>query len=221
ASTPPVASGPGRCGWARTRCWRSPVRATGAGTSPCATSGSRSPTGASRGLRPGTGARARSSSGATSPSAPSATRCAATCPRSPWRTWFPGPQARAPRRWTRPASWWTTSSPTGRVTACCTCGTRPPRALPPRARSAACSPAQPVVDEHHPEEGGDPVADQEQEVLVLAAGPDRGLERDAHDVADHAGARRRERPALAERELDAQREEGHRAAVDVDHVGRD
>ena len=86
------------------------------------------------------------------------------------------------------------------------------------------APAEPEVDEHHGQPGCDPVADQEQERLVLAAGSDIGLEDQAAGVADDAGQDRQQGSPLAEGHAhlpDAEGDQGHGPAVDVDGVGRD
>ena len=77
------------------------------------------------------------------------------------------------------------------------------------------APMQEVVSDHDREVGGDPVGDEEQEVLVLTAGCNVGLQQEPNPEPYSAEDKGRERPPLLDGKLDPQCEEGHRPGVNV------
>src|SRR5438105_9997160 len=88
---------------------------------------------------------------------------------------------------------------------------------------AVVAAAQPVVNQYDSQPGGDPVADEQQKLLVLALIP-LSFQVQAARISDDAGDDRQQRAALPQGEshlADSERDQRHRAAVDVDSVGRD
>ena len=81
--------------------------------------------------------------------------------------------------------------------------------------------AQPVVDEYHGEVGRDPVGDRQEEVFVVAARPDLCLEGEAQPEPERSAHGRDEGAPQPQRQLEAECEERHRAAVDVEDVRAD